>query len=80
MSCTVQIYIGLRNEGIDVWRPVLAERIGIGMYRVLKQEYDSSVESWQFEPGDEVFCEEVDTPKGSLLVATRLIGDSGEVG
>jgi hypothetical protein len=52
VSQTVQIYVGLLDEGIDVWRPVQAEQIGPSVYRIIEQPYDREIETWQFEPGE----------------------------
>ena len=45
------IYVALLDEGIDVWRPVMARRLRDGTYLILEQDYDRSTETWQFEPG-----------------------------
>ena len=45
------IYVALLDEGIDVWRPVMARRLPDGTYLILEQDYDRSTETWQFEPG-----------------------------
>ena len=71
MSRGVQIYIALLNEGVDVWKPVEAERLHGNVYRILSQPYDRTIESWQFEPGDEVLCEMVESSNGRILAATR---------
>ena len=51
------IYVYLLDEGVDVWRPVLAEKIGESTYRIIEQNYDQSIEIWEFGPGDIVYCE-----------------------
>jgi hypothetical protein len=68
---TEEIYVSLLDEGVDVWRPVRAERLGGNVYRILSQPYDREVEAWQFEPGDEVVCEMVASSEGQILAATR---------
>jgi hypothetical protein len=45
------IYVALLDEGVDVWRPVMARRLSDGTYLILEQDYDRSTETWQFEPG-----------------------------
>jgi len=70
MTSVAQIYIALLDEGVDVWRPVQAERLSGNTYRILNQPYDRSVESWQFEPGDVVLCEMVESSEGRILAAT----------
>jgi len=71
VSRVVQIYVRLLDEGVDVWRPVQAEHLGGSVFRIICQPYDRKVESWQFEPGDEVFCEQIESNEGRILAATR---------
>jgi hypothetical protein len=71
MSRSAQIYVALINEGVDVWRPVEAEHLRDNVYRILSQPYDRTVESWQFEPGDVVLCEMIESSDGRILAATR---------
>ena len=71
MTSDTQIYVALLDEGVDVWRPVQAERLSGNTYRILNQPYDRSVEAWQFEPGDVVLCEMVESGEGRILAATR---------
>lgn len=70
MTSVAQIYMALLDEGVDVWRPVQAERLSGNTYRILGQPYDRSVESWQFEPGDVVLCEMVESSEGRILAGT----------
>ncbi len=71
MNNDEQIYVALRNEGVDVWRPVQAEHLEGNRYRILSQPYDRDLESWQFDPGEEVLCEFVDGANGRFLAATK---------
>ena len=34
------IYVALLDEGVDVWRPVEAQRLPSGDYLILEQYYD----------------------------------------
>jgi hypothetical protein len=74
MTDIAQIYVALLDEGVDVWRPVQAERLSGNTYRILSQPYDRSVEAWQFAPGDVVLCEMVESSDGRILAATRKAG------
>ena len=69
MSSITQIYVSLLDEGVDVWRPVQAEHVHGNVYRIIEQPYDSSIESWQFVPGDEVFCDVIEVHDGRILAA-----------
>lgn len=74
---TETIYIPLEDEGTDVWRPVRAERIRDGSYRIVDDgTYDSSLERWRFLPGSVVVCESKTISSGQVLAATRLVESS----
>lgn len=72
-----QIYVALVDEGVDVWRPVLAEHLSGNVYRIVSQPYDREIESWQFEPGDDVVCELIESSEGRILAATRKAAGAG---
>jgi hypothetical protein len=63
------IYVALLDEGIDVWRPVAAERLSRGCYRIV--DHDRGVERWQFEPGTVVRCRKEQRDGRSILIATE---------
>jgi hypothetical protein len=71
VSDSAEIFVGLRNEAVDVWRPVQAAHLHDKVYRIVEQPYDREIESWQFEPGDEVVCESTESSDGPILAATR---------
>lgn len=71
MSNTAKIYVSLLDEGVEVWRPVQAEHLHDNAYRIVTQPYDRATESWQFEPGDIVLCENVESEEGPIVAATR---------
>jgi hypothetical protein len=65
-----EIHVALVDEGVAVWRPVLAQRIDGDMFLILKdQAYDRSIERWQFEPGQRVRCEVRRLDVGPVRVA-----------
>jgi hypothetical protein len=69
----VLIYVGLLDEGVDVWRPVEAELVRPGVYRIVGQPPED--EDWQFRPGALVTCEEQKFEDGQTgLVAKRSAG------
>ncbi len=70
---TVTVYVALRGEDIDVWRPVKARRVSDLMYRIIEQPYDPESETWEFAPGSTVRCEERILSDGPALVA---VGDT----
>jgi hypothetical protein len=62
------------TKGVDVWRPVDAENVGPGRYRLLPLENPDPTEHWEFPPGSVVACEIRDLHERPTLVATRLVG------
>lgn len=65
------IFVRLVDEAVDAWRPIRAERLEDNRYRIVEQRYDRDTEEWQFEPGDRVVCELIDSDEGSFLAAVR---------
>ena len=51
------IYVYLEDEGVDVWRPVLAEHLKTDVYRIASHAEESEDEQWQFKTGEVVRCE-----------------------
>jgi hypothetical protein len=49
---TETIYMYLRDEAVDVWRPVQAENLGDDVYRVFGPVPEGEV--WEFSPGSVV--------------------------
>ncbi|HEY9219435.1 MAG TPA: hypothetical protein VIO94_15415 [Phenylobacterium sp.] len=70
----VTIYMPLRNEGVDVWRPVEATPASGDTYRVEGEVPPD--EDWAFAPGTLVRCEWKTFEDGSrgLVAAEPLIG------
>jgi hypothetical protein len=66
-----EIYVSLVGELVDVRRPVQAEHLLDDIYRIADQNCDREVEEWQFEPGDEVVCDLIDSADGRIRAATR---------
>lgn len=71
MSNTVKIYVSLLDDGLEVWRPVQAEHLHDNVYRIATQPYDRAAESWEYEPGDVVLCEDVESEDRLIVAATR---------
>jgi hypothetical protein len=74
MTKLVQIYVALIGENINVWRPIQAEHLDGNLHRIVNQQYDREIESWQFKPGEVVECEIVESSNGRILAATKSIG------
>jgi hypothetical protein len=48
------IYVRLLEEGVDVWRPVAATRVGESMYRIAGDT--PTGESWEYKTAELVWC------------------------
>jgi hypothetical protein len=67
------IYMQLLGEGVEVWRPVEAERRNDGLYVILSRPPDET-ETWMFPPGSVVRCEEkAFSGEGKGLVAVERV-------
>jgi hypothetical protein len=75
MSETIEIFVSLLDEQVDVRRPIQAIHLGNNVYRITNQPYERELETWQFEPGDEVVCELVESSDGQILAAIRRAED-----
>jgi hypothetical protein len=75
MMDRVQVYVRLLDENVDVWRPVQAEQLRENVYKLVDQPYDRAIEKWQFEPGDVVVCDIVESYDGRILAAIRVSAD-----
>ena len=70
------IYVKLLNEGVEVWRPAAAEKVGDGVYRILAMAAPEE-EKWEFEPGSLVRCQERVFEGNEIgLAAVEAIGDT----
>lgn len=53
---TAIIHVRLLNEGVEVWRPVKARRLGQATYQIA-DDTPPEGETWAFQPGDIVVVE-----------------------
>jgi hypothetical protein len=67
-----QLHVKLVDEVVDVWRPIAAELLRGDIYRISEQPYDRATEAWEFEPGDVVVAELMESSGGPILVANRV--------
>lgn len=70
------ILVPMLDEGTDVWRPVPAEHVRGGTYRLLYELDPTRLdENWQFLPGEIVICEERIGPAGAvqLIAVMRAV-------
>ena len=51
------VLVRMLDEGTDVWRPVMAQRLGETTYRLAKDPVPDD-EAWIFHPGDIVVVEQ----------------------
>jgi hypothetical protein len=57
MNNSNTIYVYLLDEGVDVLRPVEAEKLGENRYRIISTNKDIDTENWQFKTGEVVIGE-----------------------
>jgi hypothetical protein len=62
------IYLRLLDEKTDVWRPVVAERLGATLYRILDQVVPAE-ERWEFGPAELVVTDLNQLAEGPTVVA-----------
>ena len=62
------VYVALRDDGVDVWRPVEAERMSRSVYRLAEAAVPDG-EEWEFSPGSTVRCELRELSDRPVLVA-----------
>ncbi|MGO9118884.1 MAG: hypothetical protein ACLQPD_14905 [Desulfomonilaceae bacterium] len=73
-SNTETIFVYLKDEGTDVWRPTLGRRVGHMVFEVLATpDYDPEDEKWEFVPGTIVECEESILNGARVFVAVRHV-------
>ena len=70
------IYIKLLNEGTEVYRPVISEKLNDNVYEVGGAEiYNPNDETWEFQPGSHVIVKHQQLQSGKFLVAVHLLED-----
>ena len=62
------IYVALKDEAVDVWRPVEAASEGGSIYRIAAETQPTD-EAWEFSPGSRVRCEWRELSEGRALAA-----------
>jgi len=77
ISNTERIFVYLKDEGTEVWRPTLGRKISHMVFELLATpDYDPEDETWEFVPGTVVECEERILNGASVLVAVRQVAAS----
>jgi len=64
---TATIFVELIAEGTPCWRPVEAEELADGSFRLSGEIPED--EHWRFKPGDVVQCKRQEFQNGSGLIA-----------
>jgi hypothetical protein len=79
LSTRAQIYIAIMGEGVDMWRPVDADDLGNGTYRIVSINPDPNTERWRFETGDIVRVGRRRFADGTIgVVAVERVGCNRE--
>lgn len=70
----VTIYVALKDEGTEVWRPVQAASLGGDLLRIVSANDDPGDEHWEFATGTIVRCKQQALSDGqSHLVAIEAV-------
>ena len=67
------IYVALLDEAVDVWRPVDAEKLRDGNFRIVSANPCPEDERGEFEPGSLVRCELKQLADGPVLAAVARV-------
>ena len=70
------IYVYLKDEGVDVWRPVEAAFLRDDVYRIVSVNAVPDDEEWEFGSGELVRCERRVLSGGECLVAVERLSDT----
>jgi hypothetical protein len=68
---TTVVYVKLLGEAVDVWRPVNAQSLGDGIYRITGSAPEA--EEWEFPPVSRVRAEVRALSDGPQLAAVELV-------
>lgn len=64
------IYMPLLDEGIEVWRPVEAHKVGENRYKIPESVKVPDDENWAFQPGTTVLCKLRAFQDGTVALVT----------
>jgi len=71
MTSSVKVYIRLKEEGTECWRPVDAREEGAGVFRILSTQPKEEV--WEYPAGSAVRCEKKQFASGAALAAVERV-------
>ena len=75
-SSVGKIYVALKEEGTEVWKPVEASEIENGIYKIVSENITPEEELWEFNAGDLVRCVDKKFSDGTKgLVAIEKVED-----
>ena len=67
----MKIYVELRGEGTQVWRPVEALHVQGDLYRITQTNARPDDEDWAFGTGCIVRCKQKRTQEGELILVAH---------
>lgn len=67
------IHVRLLDEPVPVWRPVQAQMLEPGIYRILESQIVPEYEEWEFQPGSKVRVESMEKSGGLCEIAVAEI-------
>ena len=77
------IYVALIDEGTEVYRPVIAEKIDEKTFKIISKNKNPEDEKWKFNMGDVVVCYEKELMNGMtkkkelVAISQKLDVDTG---
>jgi hypothetical protein len=71
MTSTVKVYVRLKDEGTECWRPVDAKEEGASVFRILSVQPKEEI--WEFPAGSAVRCKKRQFASGAALAAVERV-------
>lgn len=75
-SFTEIVHVRLKDEGVEVWRPVRARKLASGAYELAPDPMPQD-ERWEFAPGDRVGVANRELAGGTATVAVSRSNPRG---
>ncbi len=74
---SVTVYVRLLSEGTEVSRPIQAQKLREGLYKLTEtSNYHTEDEQWEFPPGSLMRCEQREQHGEKFLLAVELVPTS----
>jgi hypothetical protein len=71
----LKIYVRLMDEGTEAFRPISVTSVSDGLYRI-EGDHVPDYEQWEFQPGEMVRAQTIQTSSGATLCVAAAPEDS----